>query len=148
MALLESAEHFVNRLKSRCPSATAGVFSTADLAGVKEKSQKHPALHVVLHSYRPLSNDGGPTSKWAEIYLVIAVVKNAQQNVGAEAVRNEAVSLLAEVVAALDGWRCPGCIGEVRAIDPPNPLITDSFGYFPLAFAVESVTEGSNDPID
>ena len=32
----------------------------------------------------------------------------------------------------------------VRAIDPPNPLITDGFGYFPLAFAVETVTEGAD----
>lgn len=148
MALLEAGEHLVSRLKARCPAAGDNVFATADLAGVKEKAQVTPALHVVLHSYRPLSDDHGSTSRWSEIYLVVAVVKHARQNVGAEAVRNAAAPLIAETIAALNGWRCPGCIGLARAIDPPNPLITDAFGYFPLAFAVESVTEGSFDPID
>jgi hypothetical protein len=148
MALLEAGERLVNRLKARCAMAGDNVFSTADLAGVKERSQVTPALHVVLHSYRPLSDDSGPTSRWLEIYLVVVVVKHARQAIGAEAIRGSAAPLIAEVIAALDGWRCAGCIGRVRAIDPPNPLITDSFGYFPLAFGVESVTEGCFDPID
>lgn len=148
MALLEAGDHIVSRLKARCASAGDNVFSTADLAGVKERSQVTPALHVVLHSYRPLSDDSGPASRWSEIYLVVIVVKHARQVSGTDAIRNAAAPLVAEVLAALDGWRCPGCIGTVRAIDPPNPLSTDSFGYFPLAFAAETVTEGCFDPID
>lgn len=148
MALLAAGNHIVSRLKARCATASDNIFSTADLAGVKERSQVTPALHVVLHSYRPLSDDSGPTSRWSEIYLVVIVVKHARQVSGTDAIRNAAEPLLAEALAALDGWRCPGCIGTVRAIDPPNPLFTDSFGYFPLAFAVESVTEGCFDSID
>lgn len=148
MALLEADARLVERLKARCPSVTNSVFSTADLVGVKEKSQGGAAMHVVLHSYGPRTNDGGPTSVWREIYLVVCVVKHARQHVGAEALRQAAAPLLAEALAALDGWRCPGTIGEVRAIDPPNPLITDAFGYFPLAFAIESVSEGCDDSID
>jgi hypothetical protein len=55
----------------------------------------------------PLSDDdtGGGT-RWRETWLVVAVVKNVRQNVGA-AVRNDARGLLAETMAALDGWRCP-----------------------------------------
>lgn len=143
MALLDAGPHFETRLKARCPSAADNVFSTEDLAGVKERTQVTPALHVVLHSYRPLSDDEGACSRWREIWLVVAIVKNARQHAGTAGVRLAAAPLLAEAVAALDGWRCPGSVGLVRAIDPPNPLITDGFGYFPLAFAVETVTEGA-----
>lgn len=148
MALLEADGHIVARLKARCPSATGGVFSTADLAGVKEGAQKNAAMHVVLHSYSPPANDGEGTSVWQEIYLVVIVVNNARQHVGSEAIRQAAVLPLKEALAALDGWRCPGTIGSMSAINPPNPMITDAFGYFPLAFAVKCVTEGCNDPID
>lgn len=144
MALLDAGPLLEARLKARCPSVGDNVFSTEDLAGVKERGQVHPALHVVLHSYRPLSDDDGGCSRWREIWLVVALVKNARQNAGTGYVRLAAAPLLAEAVAALDGWRCPGVVGLVRAIDPPNPLITDGFGYFPLAFAVETVTEGAD----
>lgn len=145
MALLDAGPLFDARLKARCPTAEDNIFSTEDLAGVKEKSQVAPALHIVLHSYQPLSDDEGSGTRWREIWLVVAVVKNARQKVGSEAVRNAAAGLLAEVVAALDGWRCPGAVGLVRAIAPPNPLITDGFGYFPLAFEVQTVTAGAED---
>ena len=133
------------RLKAKCQAAGDNIFTTEDLAGVKEKGQVTPALHVVLHSYRPLSDDDGSGSRWQEVWLVVAVVKNVRQNAGTGAIRNAAAALLAEAVAALDGWRCPGALGLVRAIDPPAPLITDGFGYFPLAFAVQTVTAGAED---
>lgn len=145
MALLAAGPLIESRLKAKCPAAGDNVFSTADLAGVKEKSQTTPALHVVLHSYQPASDDNGSSSRWREIWLIVAVVKNVRQGVGAQAVRDDAAALLAETVAALDGWRCAGTVGLVRAIAPPQPMITDGFGYFPLAFEVQTVTDGAED---
>ena len=145
MPLLQAGPLLESRLKAKCPAAGDNVFSTADLAGVKEARQVTPALHVVLHSYQPLSDDGGSSSRWREVWLVVAVVKNVRQGVGAQAVRDDAAALLAETVAALDGWRCPGAVGFVRAIAPPAPVITDGFGYFPLAFEVQTVTAGTED---
>jgi hypothetical protein len=145
MPLLESGPLLEARLKAACPAAGDNVFTAADLAGVREKSQITPALHLVLHSYRPLSDDGGSDSLWRETWLVIVVVKNARQNVGTTALREAASPLLKEAIAALDGWKCPGAIGLVRAIDGPVPLFTDSFGYLPLAFAVNTVTPGVED---
>jgi len=147
MALLEAGPLIEARLSAQCPTAGDSVFTTETLAGVKEKGQVTPALHVVLHSYRPLSDDDGSRSRWQEVWLVVAVVKQVRQNVGALAVRSAAAGLLAEAVAALDGWRCPGTLGLVRAIDPPAPLITDGFGYFPLAFAVQTLTVGTEDAL-
>lgn len=145
MGILESGPRLESRLKARCPAAGDNIFTTADLAGVKERSQVTPALHLVLHSYRPIANDGAADSLWREIWLVVAVVKNARQSVGTTAIREAAGPLLKEAIAALDGWHCPGCIGPVRAIDPPTPLFTDAFGYLPLAFAVDTVTPGADD---
>lgn len=145
MALLDAGPLLEARLKAKCTAPGDNIFTTADLAGVKEKSQVTPALHLVLHSYRPIADDSGSDSLWREIWLVVVVVKNARQNVGTAALREAASPLLKEVVAALDGWRCPGTTGLVRAIDPPNPLFTDSFGYLPLAFAVTTVTTGAED---
>jgi len=145
MALLDAGPQIEARLKAKCPAVGDNVFSSEDLAGVKEKGQVTPALHVVLHSYRPLSDDEGSGTLWREIWLVVAVVKNMRQKVGTEAVRNAAAALLDETVAALDGWRCPGSVGLLRATDPPAPLITDGFGYFPLAFEVQTVTAGAED---
>lgn len=142
MALLDAEILLVERLKAQCPAVSGNVFAAADLAAVKEGVQVTPALHVVLHSYRKLDDDTGGGTLWRETWLVVACVKNVRQNVGAAAIRNDARALLAEAIAALDGWRCPGAAGLVRAIDPPQPLVTDGFGYFPLAFAVPVVTEG------
>lgn len=145
MPLLAAGPQLEARLKAKCPTAGDNIFATADLANVKEKAQVTPALHLVLHSYQPLSDDEGSSSRWREVWLVVAVVKNVRQKVGTQAVRDDAVALLAETMAALDGWRCPGAVGLVRAITPPAPMITDGFGYFPLAFEVQTVTTGAED---
>lgn len=145
MALLDEAPLLEARLRAICTTAGDNIFQTEGLAGVKERSQVTPALHLVLAGYQPKDDDAGDTSLWKTTWLVVAVVKNQRQGVGARAVReaSPAAALLKEVIAALDGWRCPGTVGRVRAIPPPGPLITDGFGYFPLAFAVESVTDGA-----
>ena len=143
MGLLDAGPLLEARLAAYCPAAEGNIFSTADLAGVKEARQVTPALHVVLHSFQPVADDGQSDSRWREIWLVIAVVKQVRQGTGARAVRYAAPELLRETIAALDGWRCPGSIGPLRAIAPPAPLITEGFGYFPLAFANQVVTDGA-----
>lgn len=145
MGLLESGPLIEERLLACCPSALSNVFVTEKLAGVAEKSQVTPALHLVLHSYRPVEDDGRGDSRWREIWLVVAVQKNQRQGVGAKAVRDAAPDMLKEVLAALDGWLCPGTVSVMRAIEPPRPEITQGYGYFPLAFSVDVVTDGAAD---
>ncbi len=147
MALLDEGPLLKARLLARCPASAGNVFQTEDLKGVKAKSQVVPALHLVLHSYRTVADDGADSSLWRSIWLVVAVVRNQKQGVGAQAVLDEAAAgqLLAETIAALDGWRCPGKAGRVRAIEPPPLLVADGFGWFPLAFTVDCVTAGAAD---
>ena len=71
MGLLESGPLIEARLKAQCPTAGDNVFSTEDLAGVKEKGQVTPALHIVLHSYQPLSYDEGSGTRWQAMLLAI-----------------------------------------------------------------------------
>lgn len=145
MGLLDAGPLLETRLRQRCPTAGDNVFTTDSLAGVKERSQVTPALHLVLHSYPKVPGEDG-MSLWQEIWLVVAVVKHARQGPGQQAaLRAAAAPLLAEVLAALDGWKCPGTIGRVNALTPPNPLFTESFGYFPLAFEVRVATDGCDD---
>lgn len=139
--LLDAGPQIIDRLKAVCAISPANVFSTADLATVAESSQVTPARHVVLHSYKPAS-EVGSSAKWQEIWLVVIVVKNARQGVGAEALRNEAGPMLQETIGALQGYKAPGMIGVLESLPPPAPHITPSFGYFPLAFRSQLCVEG------
>lgn len=139
--LLDAGPQIIDRLKAVCAIVPNNVFSTADLATVAESSQVNPARHVVLHSYKP-GSEVGSSAKWQEIWLVVIVVKNARQGVGAEALRNEAGPMLQETIGALQGYKAPGMIGVLESVVPPAPHITPSFGYFPLAFRAQVVVDG------
>ncbi len=144
MALLIAGSLLIDRLKARCPSVGGAVFSTADLAGVAEKSQVAPALHVVPSGYTPADDSSGDVL-WYEIYLVVAVVKHVARKDRSQAQQDAAAPLLAEVLAALSGWRLPtgaGVNGLVSVVPGPRPEFSDSHAYFPLAFQVRPVTPG------
>jgi hypothetical protein len=144
MSLLVAGPLLIDRLKARCPSVGDSVFSTADLAGVAEKSQVAPALHVVLYGYTPEQDNAGDVL-WDETYLVVAVVKHAARKDRSQAQQDAAAPLLAEVLAALSGWRLPasgGVSGVVTTARGPRPDFSDTHAYFPLAFQVRPVTPG------
>lgn len=145
IGLLESGSLIVSRLKAACALSPDNVFSTSDLAGVKESSQVTPARHVVLHSYAPTESVGSDRT-WSEIWLVVHVVKNVRQGAGAQVVSDSAAAMLAETLAVLDGWLPAGAVRPLRSIEPPRPLISSGYGYFALAFAVEVGSEGYTRP--
>lgn len=141
--LLASAPLIISRLKSVCTISPEAVYSTADLASVKESAQVTPARHVILHSFSPRDEHDG-VGLWREIYLVVHVVKNARQGVGVEAIRNDAGALVQDTLSALSGWKPAGASSALKVISPPNPLITAAFGYFALAFSVDVTTDGAD----
>lgn len=143
MGLLDAGSFLEDRLRSQCASVGGNVFTTESLAGVKERAQVTPALHLVLHGYEKADGKNGSGTLWKEIWLVVAVVKNARQGPAQQAaLRAAAAPILVEVLAGLDGWRCPGAASLVNSLSPPKPLYTDSFGYFPLAFELAVATAG------
>lgn len=148
MALLSLSALLVSRLKQKCPSVGGKVFSTADLAGVEEASQIAPALHVILWDYAPVEVLPGGDARWKETWLVVAVVKNAARSDRAGAQIEAGEPVVAEVVAALSGWRgmteSGKRVGEgpLKLIPGPRPLCTATHAYFPIALSATVVTSG------
>lgn len=136
--LIETADYIVQRLKAECPTARENVFDTADLAGVKDKDQVTPALHVVVYDYSPSDVVGGD-GVWDETYLIVAVVKNVSRDRVA-AQRTDALPLLREALAALSGWRPTSSTLALQVIPGPRPYFSATHAYFPLAFAGRPIT--------
>jgi len=136
--LIETTDLIVQRLKDECPAAKQNVFDTTDLAGVKDKDQLTPALHVVLYDYDPTDVVDGE-GLWDEIYLVIAVVKNVgRDRVAAQ--RAEAKNLLLETLIALCGWKPSTSAFPLKLIKGPRPYFSLTHAYFPLAFIGRPMT--------
>lgn len=145
MALLDVGEPLVERIKALCPSFKV-VQSAEDIEGVLESSQVSGSAYIVLGRYTPISNDGGGITRWRETWLVVSVVKFVRQGDSVQTMRSLAAPLLAEVLAAVDGWRIPGVtVGQITPVPGPDPLISKGFGYFPLAFSADSVSQGVTD---
>ena len=136
--LIETTDAIVERLKALCPAAKGNVFDTADLAGVKAKSQITPALHVVLFDYAPADVVDGE-GLWDETYFVIAVVKNASRDRVAGQ-RSEAATLLNEALQALSGWQPASSTAQLNVVPGPRPWPSATHAYFPLAFVGRPVT--------
>lgn len=144
MSLLVAGPLLIDRLKAKCPSVRGEVLSTEDLAGVVEKSQTTPALHVVLSAYRPADEKAGDVI-WDETYLVVAVVKHAARKDRSKAQQAAAAPLIKEALAALSGWCFPAgaeVTGAVKVVPGPRPEFSETHAYFPLAFQVCPVTPG------
>lgn len=140
--LTRSGEPIIARLKAACPAAKGNVFSTSDLAGVMEKDQVTPALHVVLFDYQPDDQAFGDVV-WDETWLVVAVVKNvARDRIAAQL--NDVEPLLTEALAALAGWRPLGMGTAALGVTPgPRPKFSETHAYFPLAFVARPTTGGA-----
>ncbi|MBW7901260.1 MAG: hypothetical protein H3C26_07275 [Rhodocyclaceae bacterium] len=148
MSLLNAGSYLIERAREACPAARGNVFSTDDLAGVAEKTQVAPALHVVLYGYQPAEDDGDGTVRWDEVWLVVAVVKHAARRDRPLAQQKEAVPLVAEVLAAFSGWRLPAESGvhcRLKVVPGPRPHFSETHAYFPVALRTQPKTAGVED---
>lgn len=144
MALLEIGPHLIKRLQDK--TSAKKVAGEENLEGVLARAQVSRSVYVVPYNYSTDKDAGGGVRKWREVWLVIIVVQHAGQGETAQEMLTAASKLLAEVLSALDGWRCPPvAVGEIEATDPPPVLRRDGFGYFPLAFTVGTVSDGCMD---
>lgn len=141
LGLTEAGPLIVDRLTTLCPAAERGVFATDDLAGVAEKDQVCPALHVVLYDYEPVDAVAGDV-QWQEIWLVVAVVKNVAKD-RSTAKRAAAAPMLRQALAALSGWRPETGGPALKVVRPPRPSFSSTHAYFPLAFGFSVGTSGA-----
>ncbi|OMS07801.1 hypothetical protein AQ750_04650 [Burkholderia pseudomallei] len=69
------------------------------------------------------------------------VVNNQTDYVGGTGERVEAGTLIAQVLSALSGYRLSPLHRELRRVNAPAVLHSPPYGYFPLAFTTEIVTQ-------
>lgn len=130
----------------RAQTSLRHVLPAPDLAAVEEAEQFTPAVHVLWWGERvPQGRDArvGIEQIVGHTWLAVVAVRNAKDMRTGAGVRGEAGGLLAEVNAALQGWR-PGPGWDALAkVSAPRPLYRGAFAYFPLAFEAVTYTRGS-----
>lgn len=135
----------IERLKSAVPEFRA-VPGMADLAAMQESSQITPAAHVIYWGDTvPSGNSAGQGSAQmvAQTWMVVVAVRSARDTRGGSGAREEAGTLMSDVIQALSGWMPgPGYL-PMRRVNAPRPGFSAGFGYFPLAFETRFVTNGA-----
>ncbi len=122
------------------------VLPAPDLAAVTEAEQFTPAVHVLWWGERvPQGGNArvGIQQIVGHTWLAVVAVRNASAMRTGAGVRAEAGLLLAEVNAALQGWRPGAGWDPLAKVSAPRPLYRGAFAYFPLAFEAVTYTRGS-----
>lgn len=113
------------------------VGTRGDMARVAEEQQNAPCLYTVYDGFSVRSADEY-TCTLLHRFLAVVVVKNAAAQREAEPINQAAGPKMKSVLQALHGFRPPGCSTRLVPVTPPRPYHSAGFGYFPLAFTVES----------
>lgn len=113
---------------------------------IVEGKQSDKTLYLMLHRYKPLADDHGTARQWEEYWMTVLAVKTVGGAEKADRAAKAAGPILTQVLALLDGWTCrPEVLGRIDAVQPPDPLITDGYAYYPLLFKWRSQTEQAAD---
>lgn len=125
------------RLREKVPELV-GVFSAADLDGVLESKQCHPAAHVLFDGDRVLEGHGRSSDGVCQLvdqsWYVVLVAKNARTQLTGEAARHDIGPLIMKVLRALQGWSPSPAHGPLRRVSGARPGFKGGFVYFPLCF--------------
>lgn len=131
----------IQRVKDQV-AGLAGVMSAMDLLQVKDWSQIAPAVHVIFGGVSVKSDADNPLLiKVVQQWVLWLLVRNVSAGRATEAARGEAGPYLAQIIAALHGWR-PIAQGQVLVLaSSPSPVTArtkdDKFSggmLFPLVF--------------
>lgn len=130
----------IQRIKDQVPGLNA-VLSADDLAGVEERSQVAPAVHVLYGGDILAGGAAGSAGRGAarivrQRWFAVIVVRQARDATGSRA-RAEAGPLISKVLVALSGWPPSAAHRELVRLSAPNPLYRAGMAYFPLAFETQ-----------
>ena len=114
--------------------ALAHVAGAGELAKLNESAAQSPAVYVVYDGERlgEASHDGARQIVFQR-WLVVLFARHAAQDGGA-ALRALAGERLAEIVAALAGYRPDPIHPPLQRVNAPRPGYTPAAGWFPLAY--------------
>jgi len=135
MSFLDDEAEIITRIATEIGS-DARIYSGDELAGIEERQQKTPAVHVLYDGYRPTQSlGGGNVQEIAHDWIMVVAVRNARQGSkdAGKALRDEAAPLLNKVLRSCMGFRCTGS-SPLKMIAAPKPYYSDGFAYFPLAY--------------
>lgn len=107
------------------------ILSGADLAGIDERAQPVPAVHVIFGGHQERVQDH--LVERVERWLTVVAVRNARSQVSGQDARADAGPILTDLHAALLGWQPKG-VKPVQPAAAPRPGFSAGFGYFPLAW--------------
>lgn len=110
------------------------VYSSADLAEMKERSQVTPAVHLIYRGDQvPDQAQGGMIGHVTQTWLVVLVINLRQ--------KAQAGELLASLIKTLSGVHTT--LGPINRVNAPQPSFRPGFGYYPLAFEIKFRTKGA-----
>lgn len=132
----------LTRLSSTEAGISASILTSADLAGVAEGAQPTPAVHVLYDGYTPQFEAGsGALQQIEQRWLTVVAVRNVRRIRTGASAREAAGPLIMAVLLALTGWRASDDFTALRLAAAPDPVISQGYGYFPLAWTTQFEAE-------
>ena len=135
---LSAEQPIVDRIKELIPELGNSVFSAADLDGVSEAKQVHPAVHVLYYGDRVAEGMGrssnGEVQCVDQDWYVVLVIKNARTQITGEAARTDAGPLVIKLLKSLQGWAPSIEHSPLKRINGAKPGFKGGFAYLPFCF--------------
>jgi hypothetical protein len=150
VALDPNADHLVleEAIRARLEAQVASArhhLTVADLEGVQEEEQKHPAVHVVYNGDQVGGDSGdGWAQKITQDWMVVVAVRNQRGGRSGSGARGEAGPIVSEVLTAMQGWSPePATFDPFVRVSAPGPAAPGAgFFYVPLVFRTGFATYG------
>lgn len=134
----------MGHLKSRLP-AHVQVLTATDLAGVEERAQVTPALHLVYRGHRPTQELGqGKIQEIEQTWWTVVAVRSVRDIQGGSGSREQAGPIIDALVQALAGWRPAPDLASLKLAASPAPGYRAGFGYYPLAWTTRLHMRGTD----
>ncbi len=130
------------RLEDQVPDVT--VLAAADLAGVTERQQITPAVHLLYGGDVPVREAVGTAERGAgqitdQRWVVVIATRSARDVVGGSGARQLAGPIVAQTLDALRGWTPDGFTRPLRRGSGMPPKYSPGFAYFPFQFLLRIV---------
>lgn len=120
------------------------VQTASELAGVTERAQVSPAVHVLYRGSTIVQETGnGLIAEILQSWITVVAVRNVAGILDGEAARADAGALLTVLFEALAGWKPGTGFRTLIPVDAPASGYTKGFGYHPLQWTTRIQMRGT-----
>lgn len=132
------------RLKAVLPTGVH-VLTAADLAGVEERQQVTPAVHVIYRGYRPTQDQGqGRIQEIEQTWWTVVAVRSVRDIKSGAGSREEAGPIVDATLEALMGWRPLDGFLPLKLAPATAPAYRAGFAYHPLGWTTRTTKRGAD----